>query len=235
MAGRMLQEILTRLPVVSMDLPPKTWPHIASQPTGSSSIGSHKPALIQFAQFSEINNFPDGFTLQWFLSSVFDLVNWTHQKDSLSNCKKLPRFKTIEHALRLLPTILCFCLRYFWPTELEDGIGLAHLHEQRLVLEKDFVQPSLGTSKPLLSTLKLHPLMKASSSLSSSTQNLASLSSGANFPFHRLSPSEAAQRQAQGICYHCNEKYTWDKKCKSKPQLLLFDEDKQYSPVISDF
>ncbi|PPR95999.1 hypothetical protein GOBAR_AA24669 [Gossypium barbadense] len=166
----MLQGILTRLPVVSTDSPPKTWPHIASQPTGSSSIGSqsHKPALIQFAWFSE----------------------------------------------------------------LEDTIGLAHLHEQQLVLEKGFVRPSLGMGKPLLSTPKPHPLTQASSSLSSSTQNLATLLRGANVPFHRLSPSEATQRRAQGICYHCNEKYTCDNKCKSKPQLLLFDEDKQYSPVL---
>ncbi|TYJ21576.1 hypothetical protein E1A91_A08G072300v1 [Gossypium mustelinum] len=37
--------------VVSRDSPPKTGPHIASQPTGSS-IGSHKPVSIQFARFS---------------------------------------------------------------------------------------------------------------------------------------------------------------------------------------
>ncbi|KAH1032046.1 hypothetical protein J1N35_044220 [Gossypium stocksii] len=195
----------------------------------------------------EINNFPDGFTLQWLLSSVFDLVNWTHQKDSFAKLQQTstvqdyrPRFEAItNHTMFLPPLFLVQCfitglrsdikmaVLIHRPTELEDAIGLAYLHEQRLVLEKGFVRPSLGAGEPLLSTPKLHPLTQASSSLSSSTQNLAKLSSGANVPFQRLSPG-----RAQGICYHCNEKYTWDNKCKSKPQLLLFDEDKQYSPVL---
>ncbi|PPS18477.1 hypothetical protein GOBAR_AA02111 [Gossypium barbadense] len=79
--------------------------------------------------------------------------------------------------------------------DLEDAIGLAHLHEQRLALEKGSGRPSLGTGRPLLPTLKLQPLAQVSPSPPSSTQNFATPSSDAKVPFHRLSSSEAAQRR----------------------------------------
>ncbi|KAD4981923.1 hypothetical protein E3N88_18594 [Mikania micrantha] len=52
--------------------------------------------------------------------------------------------------------------------------------------------------------------------------------------FRRLTPTEIAQKRAQGLCYRCDEKYTWDHKCKSTPQLLFFDEDSQDSGVSPD-
>lgn len=103
------------------------------------------------------------------------------------------------------------------PTYLEDAIGLAQLHEQWLALEKGLSHPSLGTGKPLLPTPKLQSQPQMSTSQTMPSQNLATLSSGTKVPFRRLSSSEVAQHRAQGLCYHCDEKYTWDHKCKSKP------------------
>lgn len=89
------------------------------------------------------------------------------------------------------------------PTKLEDAIRLAHLREQCLALEKSSGHPSLGTGRLIFRTPKLQ-----SPSQTMSTQNLATLSSGAKVPFRRLSSTEVAQCRAQGLCYHCDEKYT---------------------------
>lgn len=58
----MLQEFLTRLPVISTVSPPKLGSHSMSQPTDSSSIGPYKPAPIQFSRFLGTN--PDRWVLQ---------------------------------------------------------------------------------------------------------------------------------------------------------------------------
>ena len=42
-----------------------------------------------------------------------------------------------------------------WPTDLEEAITLAHLHEQRIALEKGSTRPTIGCSQPLLSIPKI--------------------------------------------------------------------------------
>ncbi|KAH1130392.1 hypothetical protein J1N35_001770 [Gossypium stocksii] len=58
----MLQEILTYMPIISTDPPPKLGFHSTSQPIGSSIIGPHKLAPIQFPRFSSTN--PDCWVFQ---------------------------------------------------------------------------------------------------------------------------------------------------------------------------
>ncbi|KAH1090916.1 hypothetical protein J1N35_018173 [Gossypium stocksii] len=65
------------------------------------------------------------------------------------------------------------------PTELEDIIGLAQLHEQRFALEKGFIKPTLGLGKPILTTPKIVPSSASSIPNTPAPTNLATLSSGA--------------------------------------------------------
>lgn len=109
------------------------------------------------------------------------------------------------------------------PTTLEDAMDKAQLHERRILFERGVGRVSLGSSKPLLPTPK------------SSTSDIPGNSAGhGKFPtfspsskvgFKRLTPTEIAQKRSQGLCFRCDEKYTWDHKCKSSPQLLFFDDD----------
>ncbi|KAJ0614111.1 putative retrotransposon gag domain, aspartic peptidase domain superfamily [Helianthus annuus] len=108
------------------------------------------------------------------------------------------------------------------PTTLEDAMDKAQLHERRIQFERGLGRVSLGSSKPLLPTPKTSPL---------NSQNPSALPAKPTTPatskvgFRHLSSAEMAQKRAQGLCYRCDEKYTWDHKCKSAPQLLFFDDE----------
>ncbi|PKI35828.1 hypothetical protein CRG98_043799, partial [Punica granatum] len=113
------------------------------------------------------------------------------------------------------------------PTTLEDAITLAHLHEQRLALEKGFIRPSLGRSPPLLPTPSTPP-----SSVGSTITTPTTLPR--KQPVRRLSYAEAQQRREKGLCFYCDEKYTFNHKCASRPKLFLFeDEGGQHSEPVS--
>ncbi|KAK1423204.1 hypothetical protein QVD17_18500 [Tagetes erecta] len=110
------------------------------------------------------------------------------------------------------------------PQTVEDAMDKAQLHETRIQFERGLGRVTLGSSKPLLPTPKSATLHTPSIP---SFQNKPSSSSTMTpkVGFRRLTPTELAQKRAQGLCYRCDEKYTWDHKCKSTPQLLFFDED----------
>lgn len=113
------------------------------------------------------------------------------------------------------------------PTTLDDAMQLAQLYERRIILEKSPARPvpTLGTTKPLLPTPSFNPKVHPTASQPPTTQSTATL------PIRRLTPSEAAQRRSKGLCYHCDEKYSWDHKCKSKPQLLFLENDSKPTEV----
>ncbi|KAM0014322.1 putative nucleotidyltransferase, Ribonuclease H [Helianthus debilis subsp. tardiflorus] len=77
---------------------------------------------------------------------------------------------------------------------------------------------SVGSSKPLLPTPKSNQNDTTSKPISSSLPTT-------KVGFRRLTPAEISQKKALGLCYRCDEKYTWDHKCKATPQLLFFDDD----------
>ncbi|KAF5767038.1 putative aspartic peptidase domain superfamily [Helianthus annuus] len=104
------------------------------------------------------------------------------------------------------------------PTTLDDAMDKAQLHENWVQFEKGVGRVSLGSSKPLLPTPKLGPAEALPKTGVSST-------STAKVGFRRLTPVEISQKKALGLCYRCDEKYTWDHKCKATPQLLFFDDD----------
>ncbi|PKI34303.1 hypothetical protein CRG98_045301 [Punica granatum] len=54
-------------------------------------------------------------------------------------------------------------------------------------------------------------------------------------PVKRLSYAEAQQRREKGLCFYCDEKYTFNHKCAARPKLFLFEEDtEQHNDPASD-
>ncbi|KAJ0940339.1 putative nucleotidyltransferase, Ribonuclease H [Helianthus annuus] len=111
------------------------------------------------------------------------------------------------------------------PATLEDAMDKAHLHEQRIQFEKGVGRVSVGSSKPILPNPKVPPSTTGSSSTPIAGKPSTFSPTTSNIGFKRLTPIELAQKRSQGLCYRCDEKYTWDHKCKSAPQLLFFDDD----------
>ncbi|KAL4282483.1 hypothetical protein GQ457_16G010960 [Hibiscus cannabinus] len=153
------------------------------------------------------------------------------------------RFEAVSNRTMYLPPLFlvhCFVSRLradikhvvliHKPLTLEDAMSLAHLREQRIALEKGLVRPSLGNSKPLLPT----PKMATTDSVLQPPRSLPLNSSNQKLGFQRLTPAETTQKRAQGLCYRCDEKYTWDHKCKNTPQLLLFDDEPDPPPPPND-
>ena len=95
------------------------------------------------------------------------------------------------------------------PTELDEAISLALLHEHRITLVKEEFQPTLSKAPGLLPTPKTLAFGYSIAALASN----ATIPGGGKLPIRRLSPMEALQKRAQVLCSHCDEKYTWNHKC----------------------
>ena len=95
------------------------------------------------------------------------------------------------------------------PTELDEAISLALLHEHRIALVKEEFQPTLSKAPGLLPAPKT---LASVYSIAAPVSN-ATIPRGGKFPIRRLSPIEAQQKRAQVLCSHCDEKYTWNHKC----------------------
>ncbi|XP_022007185.1 uncharacterized protein LOC110906345 [Helianthus annuus] len=142
------------------------------------------------------------------------------------------KFEEISNRLILLPRaflVSCFIsglrpdikqsVLVHKPQTLDDAMEYALKHEQRLLLEKGVGRVSLGSSKGLL------PTPKTTTSTTSSVSPAQLKSLPPNIGFRKLSPAEIATKRSQGLCFKCDEKYSWDHKCKAGPQLLFFDDD----------
>ncbi|KAF5775135.1 putative nucleotidyltransferase, Ribonuclease H [Helianthus annuus] len=153
-----------------------------------------------------------------------------HQTSTVADYRN--RFEEISNRTVLLPrTFLVSCfisgLRgdikqsvvVHNPQTLDDAAELAQKHEQRILLEKGLGRVSLGSSKGLLPTPKTPPTVGSPVT----PAQLKAISP--NVGFRRLSPAEIATKRSQGLCFRCDERYTWDHKCKAAPQLLFFDDD----------
>ncbi|XP_070001858.1 uncharacterized protein [Nicotiana sylvestris] len=96
------------------------------------------------------------------------------------------------------------------PKTLDEVFDLAHTHEQRIVFERErSLQPVFPRSPPLLPTPTFSPQSNSRTRLL----------------LKRLSPVEIQQRREQGLCFHCDEKYSAGHKCKAPPQLLLLKHE----------
>lgn len=80
-------------------------------------------------------------------SSILEYKNWF---EAITGCMMFPPPLFLVHyfILGLRPDIKTTIIVHK-PTELNDAIGLAHLYEQCLALERGSSHPSLGFGKPL--------------------------------------------------------------------------------------
>ncbi|KAK8649085.1 hypothetical protein V6N13_129821 [Hibiscus sabdariffa] len=198
-----------------------------------------------------IVNLLGGILLLMHSLNVFVLESWKNQKDFWQKLHQITtvskyrgRFEAVSNRTLYLPPLFlvhCFVsglradikhVLIHKPMTLEDCMSLAHLQEQWIALEKGLVRPSLGNSKPLLPT----PKMATTDSVlqPQPLRNLPLNSSNQKLGFRRLTPAKTAQKRAQGLCYRCDENYTWDHKCKNTPQLLLFDDEPDPPPPPND-
>ncbi|PKI47002.1 hypothetical protein CRG98_032627 [Punica granatum] len=187
--------------------------------TNSTPTLRHRPAPVEIGHFSGTN--PEAWTIQVEHYFEFYKINPDHQL-------YLASFYLEGVALECLRLDIKTALLVHRPTTLEDAITLAHLHEQRISLEKGFIRPSLGRSPPLLPTPST-PTSSVGSPITPPTMLLGKQS------VKRLSYAEAQQRREKGLCFYCDEKYTFNHKCASRPKLFLFeDEGGQHSEPISE-
>jgi hypothetical protein len=141
------------------------------------------------------------------------------------------RFESISNRTILLPAaflVRCFIsglradikqsVLIHKPTTLDAAMDLAQAHESLIQLERGMGRLSLGSGKPLLPTPKT-PL------LTTTPKSGTSSNSDGKLGFRRFTPTEVAQKKSQGLCFRCDEKYSFDHKCKAPPQLLFFDDD----------
>ncbi|KAH1091897.1 hypothetical protein J1N35_019154 [Gossypium stocksii] len=203
----MLQEILNHLSIASSTFisPPICCSQSLAGPT---FLGTHKPTPIQFAQFSRDN-----------------LDRWVLQSNRYFS------FYNINENVRLM--IASFYLDDMLPSLSDFVLVIWNLQRANLLNYNKLPRPILGHGRPILPTKLASP--SANSILSYlAPSNVATLSRGTKVPFRCLSPTEVAYRRAQGFCYHYDKKYSWDHKCKSKHQFLLFDDDRDSAPSAID-
>ncbi|XP_022013899.1 uncharacterized protein LOC110913370 [Helianthus annuus] len=165
---------------------------------------------------------PEGLLAKLTQSST--VADYRHQFEEISNREMVlpPPFLIQCFISGLLGDIKQSVLIHR-PTTLEDAMTLAQAHENRIQLERGLGRVTLGSSKPILNAPKPLNSIPPSSSSVSLTPNPKSTPPSVGF--RRLTPTELALKRSQGLCFRCDEKYTWDHKCKSPPQLLFFDDD----------
>ena len=76
----------------------------------------------------------------------------------------------------------------FKPKSLNEAINLAHMQDEQVNCQRNITWPP--------------PLNRAPLKLPSSTKTIAT------FPMKHLSQEEMQKKQAQGLCFNCDEKFT---------------------------
>ncbi|KAG9452940.1 hypothetical protein H6P81_005844 [Aristolochia fimbriata] len=141
------------------------------------------------------------------------------------------RFEAITNeTIYLPPLFLVHCFISGLHSNIKTAILVykpVELDEQRLALEKESYRHKLSKAPGLLPNPRIAPSTPSSSNSCNTitTMNNTALSVTGKTPIRRISPAEAQKRRAQGLCYYCDEKYTWSHKCKNLPQLLLMTEE----------
>lgn len=102
------------------------------------------------------------------------------------------------------------------PTTVTADITLAKLIETKLNDTTQFYNQTITSSQPLL--LSLPPITNL-------TQN-----SNIHYPIRKLTQTEFQAKKAQGLCYHCDNKFHSGHKCLKKQALLLLLDDEPEPP-----
>ena len=90
-------------------------------------------------------------------------------------------------------------IRMFRPRTLKEAISLAHIKDDQITRQRRLFQPPSNRTPPTLPPTQALPTV----------------------PVKRLPWDEMQRRQAQGLCFTCNEWFTAGHKCQGPQRLLL--------------
>ena len=111
------------------------------------------------------------------------------------------------------------------PVSLAQAVAYARLQEEKLLDSRRQQTPR---------SLVITPSSRAATgTTNSSYTNSLSRGSNPSIPFKRLTPEELAVRQEKGLCFHCEEKYSWGHKCAPSLFLLVAEDDQLTPEVVS--
>ncbi|XP_019460067.1 PREDICTED: uncharacterized protein LOC109359827 [Lupinus angustifolius] len=127
------------------------------------------------------------------------------------------------------------------PPTLLRAVALARLYEERYTpVPKAFNSNYTHKYSPISS----QNVSNATNSMSSSKPMLKSINSGLlptpvgpslrNSNVKRISPSEMQLRREKGLCYFCDNKFTFNHKCPNRQLLFLQTEEDEEEYAISD-
>lgn len=94
-------------------------------------------------------------------------------------------------------------IQMFKPKTLKDAISFARMRDYQLSRQRKFSRPSLPAQVPIA-----FPPTTREGTITPTT------------PIRRLSWEEMKRRRAQGLCFHCNERFTVRHRSR-KPQLEM--------------
>ena len=111
---------------------------------------------------------------------------------------------------------------------------LAHLQERKTQLSE---KPRLYSPlTPLLPSPTFLPTQPPPTALPSTnaTTNTTPPTPTPMRPLHRLSQSQLQECRLNGLCYYCNNKYTFGHQCKASFNILLGEDDLQENAALCD-
>jgi hypothetical protein len=111
-------------------------------------------------------------------------------------------------------------VRMFKPTDLHSAIELARLQEAAIEAKKFKPWPN----KPISTTPPLPNLPKTQPYNYQNSHNQPPKRGPESYPIKRLTPAEMKLRREKGLCYNCDEVYTFGHQCAKKQFYMLEGE-----------
>ncbi|XP_075088549.1 uncharacterized protein LOC142170516 [Nicotiana tabacum] len=129
------------------------------------------------------------------------------------------------------------------PRSLAKAISLARIQEQTLIVQKQVFMipsnPSFSTKntprissvnpQPSQSNTQIIPRFSQPSNKPSNSKTLPSKPTYRNAK--RLTPAEMEERRSKGLCYNCDEKYSFGHVCKNRRQLFSMEVEEDLEGV----
>lgn len=169
--------------------------------------------FTKLTQSQDVNSYQERFDE---LKSLVRVKNPNLSEEFLTSC-----------FLRGLKEELRVPVQLFKPTELTQAINTAKMLESTLDI---WSKKNKITSKP--SYLSYNKYTGNSNQQKKATENNQQHKepkeevTNSNLPFKRISDSQYQKRRALGLCFHCDEKYSYGHVCKKKQfNLILVEEE----------
>jgi hypothetical protein len=108
------------------------------------------------------------------------------------------------------------------PYNISQAIGLAKLIEAKIKDSKPKYSKPFSTQSVSTQLTKNIP---------TSTTNNANPNPTSKLPIRRITSAQRDERRAQGLCFHCDEKFVPGHKCSTGRFLLLMTEEEEYVEI----